>query len=161
MQTLTHMVDHMGANDILRPDIQSLDLFKARALAAWVKMAGPLIYRTTLQPRTTSENLPTDSDYMRVGFNDWLRDGAPISGGAPAAIGTGNALRCRYFNGTSWTGSLSDGHPLSGGVVETADAVESARNSGSWRTDVDVKGDHTHPSAQGQILMADVLDSAI
>jgi lysophospholipase L1-like esterase len=129
----THAIEEFGTNDLTGGN--NAATVAAYLIAIWKKLAarGILVYRTTLTPQTT-----TTDGYMtlgnqtvfaneaaRVGVNDWIRDGAPLVAGAYVAAGSTNPAAIR-------AGSV--GHPLAG-YFETADMVESARNSGKWRID--------------------------
>lgn len=82
-------------------------------------------------------------------MNDWIREGAPVDSNlAAVAVGTTAA-------GTLRAGDA--GHPLVG-YFETADAVETARNSGKWKVDGTANkytSDGVHPNALGHQTMAD------
>jgi hypothetical protein len=70
---------------------------------------------------TTAGQTTHGNNAQRVAFNNWLRDGAPIDGaGAPLAVGA------------TGTRAGQPGHPLAG-YFETADTMETARNSGIWK----------------------------
>ena len=129
----------MGVNDIGAG--RSLEQIKADMIELWSKArdhisAGGRLFQTTITPSTTStdsfatlanqapaNNFSTAGNGTREQLNDWLRDGAPLQGAAAAEIGTAEALRAG--DGT---------HPLHA-ILDMADAVESARNSGKWRVD--------------------------
>lgn len=133
------LVMGLGVNDISAG--RSLPTIKADLIALWTEANRHLgpdghIIQTTLTPNCTSTDsfatlanqtaathFSTGGNGTREQLNDWLRDGAPIANGAAAPIGTQAALRA----GTA-------DHPLRG-VLDMADAVESARNSGRWRVD--------------------------
>ncbi|MDR6954109.1 hypothetical protein J2X65_003477 [Ancylobacter sp. 3268] len=95
-------------------------------------------FQTTLTPETTSTDnfatangqtarsgFSTSGNGVREQLNDWLRDRAPLIGGAPAPALTGASGAVRAGEA---------GHPLYG-VFEVADQVETARNSGRWKVD--------------------------
>lgn len=115
------------------------------------------VYACTLTPATTS----TDSwvtvvnqtvhveDASRTGYNDWLRDNAPVRDGAPVAVGT---------TGTNVLRSGDPAHPL-GGWFEIADTVESARNSGKWKANYAFDG--VHPNSTAHAAMAGALDTSV
>lgn len=119
-----------GRNDL----DQAIATIQANALAFWRMLAAVSGrgYQATLVPVTSSSDKFTTVDGQtpdgtmnptRLTFNAWVRDGAPISAtnGAAVATGTVGAIRAGEA-----------GHPLSG-YVETADTVESARDSGKWK----------------------------
>lgn len=136
-------IEEYGRNDLFAG--RTLAQLKADVITIWNLLAarGLRTFRTTLVPDTTSTDgwITTTNQTVkawetdRVNFNDWLRDGAPMSGGAAAAIGAIGAARCNYYNsaGTLVTPASGPSHPLYG-VVDTADTVESSRNSGKWVT---------------------------
>jgi lysophospholipase L1-like esterase len=129
----------LGVNDISAG--RSLPAIQADMIALWTEAKKHLqpdgrVVQTTLTPSCTSTdsfatlanqtaaaNFSTSGSGTREQLNDWLRDGAPIVDGTAAPIGTPAAIRA----GTT-------AHPLHG-VLDMADAVESARNSGRWRVD--------------------------
>lgn len=125
---VTHAVDDFGTNDLTAG--RSLAQIQADKLTIWRLLArrGIKVYATSLLPRTSSTDnfgslggqTVTAYEATRVGVNDWLRAGAPIVNGAAVAVGTAGALLAGQA-----------GHPLTG-YFETADRVESARNSGKW-----------------------------
>lgn len=114
---------------------------------------GTKCYQHTLTPVTTSTDTwattgnqtVTANEANRVAVNDWLRDGAPFTTNdfEPAAIGATGGLIVR-------TGAA--GHPLTG-LLEFADVVETARNSGIWKASR--TGDGTHPNATAHQELAD------
>jgi hypothetical protein len=143
----------LGVNDIGQG--RTLAAIKADMIALWTLakrhlQAGGRIFQTTLTPSCTSTdsfatlanqsaaaNFSISGNGTREQLNDWLRDGAPMLAGAAAPIGTSTAIR----NGHA-------AHPLYS-VLDMADAVESARNSGRWRVDGTAfkwTGDGLHPS---------------
>ena len=147
--SLTHAICEYGRNNMNSATVQ------ADTLAAWTSLArmGVPVYQTTITPQTTSTDgwvtvgnqtvADATKEARRTAFNDWLRDGAPISAGAPVAPG---------MSGASRAGSAA--HPLSG-WFEIADLAESARNSGKWKGGY--TSDGTHPGATG----ADALKAGI
>lgn len=148
-----NLVCGLGVNDIGAG--RSLAQIKSDMLGLWLAAKAQLplagrVFQTTITPSCTStdsfattanqiaaQNFSTSGSGTREQLNDWLRDGAPLLSGAPAAIGANGALR---------SGSAS--HPLHA-VMDMADAVESARNSGKWRVDGTAgkwTADGLHPS---------------
>jgi lysophospholipase L1-like esterase len=144
----------LGVNDISAG--RSLAAIKADMLKLWSITKNQLresgrVFQITITPNCTSTDnwttlanqgpapgFSTTGDGTREQLNDWLRDGAPISAGTPAPIGSSTAIR----NGDA-------AHPLHA-ILDTADAVESARNSGRWRVDGTASkwtADGLHPSA--------------
>ncbi len=142
----THAVCEYGRNNMTSATVQ------ADTLAAWNSLArmGIPVFQTTITPQTTSTDgwatvanqtiADPTREARRVAFNNWLRDGAPISGGAPAAIGASGAIRAGQA-----------GHPLRA-VFEIADLAESARDSGKWKAGYVADG--THPNATGAAALA-------
>ena len=135
LEQITHLIAGWGQYDIRAG--KNLQTVKAENIAAWKFAARHEIkvYALTLWPWdvTSSDNFITlgnqtkpSSDMLRVGFNDWLRNGAPIDqDGVPVAIGDNSGGTVR---------SGDDGHPLAG-YFDFADLCESTRNSGLWRVD--------------------------
>lgn len=129
LQNARFVIVELGTNDIRNG--ATLAQTQASAIAMWnrVKLNGAKAFQTTLIPRTTSTDgwmttanqttVTTNSfNSIRINFNNWLRDGAPISGGVAVATGTTSAVRIGSRN-----------HPLTG-YFEVADTVESSRDSG-------------------------------
>lgn len=126
----TTVVDQYGINDI-RLGSRTLSQIQADKLTHWTWLVaqGARVITTTLGPQSASTDAWTTlgnqtaaaSDATRTGYNDWLRGGAPISGGVAVTVGTGGA-----------TLAGQAGHPLYS-YFEVADTVESARNSGKWK----------------------------
>lgn len=148
----------LGVNDIGAG--RSLVQIKGDMLTLWGRAksamtTNSLIVQTTITPSaTSSDNFATLASQAAAPFfstagngtrellNEWLRDGAPIKDGAPAAIAAMDAIRIGH-----------SAHPL-GGVLELADTVESARNSGKWKVDGTAfkwTGDGIHPSNYGYV----------
>lgn len=76
----------------------------------------------------TSGGAVSASEAARRDYNDWIRDGAPvsISGASFTALATGTAAGAGVYR------AGMAGHPLKG-YFEAADTLESARNSGFWK----------------------------
>lgn len=134
----THMVCEYGRNDI----IDTVANVQASLIAVWLLGArrGLKVFQTTITPRTVSTDgwtstagqTPHDGPTQArlVQLNDWLRAGAPISSSlVPVSIGTPNALIAGNDNHP--LSSYSSGTP----VIEVADRIESARNSGLWKVE--------------------------
>jgi hypothetical protein len=133
---------------------------QADVISIWSYLAarGMKTWHTTLEPETTTTDAwatlanQTIAGWNgnRTAFNDWLRDGAPVTSAAnltAVATGTVGALRAG-----------STGHPLSG-YIELADLAESARNSGKWVVTGAANyatSDGIHPTAAIHTLMAAV-----
>lgn len=125
------------------------------AVRTWTAYAalGLSVWQTTTTPNTTGTwstlegQTPAPSTPDRIGWNRWLRDGAPLSDGVIVPTGTVAAVRVG-----------DPGHPLAG-VIELADTLESARDSGLWRVDHGpLTTDGTHPRETGHALMAAALE---
>jgi lysophospholipase L1-like esterase len=149
-----------GVNDIYALG-DTLAQVQASAILVWSKLArrGVKTYQTTLTPETTSTDswatsgnqTPTTGNTVRIGFNDWVRQGAPMliasAGALPTATtnGTTNAVYARQ-----------PGHPLVG-YFEIADIAETSRDSGIWVTNGTANyptTDGIHPSTAMAILMS-------
>lgn len=145
----------LGTNDFAQAGV-TLTSLAPWLVALWKQIAarGLATWACTLPPRTTSTDAYVTtanqtvnaSDAVRVGLNTWLRAGAPLD---PTTltyvpVGTGGAVLAGAAD-----------HPLRG-YFDTADTVESARNSGKWAnvSGVALTGDGLHPSDTGQALMA-------
>jgi hypothetical protein len=148
----TDVLGNMGINDFTLGT--PLATIQAAALADWTyySATGARVWHCTVTPHTTSSDswatlvnqTVGTGEANRTAFNDWLRGGAPIVAGVAVAVGTGGAILAG-----------ATGHPLSG-YFETADTVESARNSGLWQVGsvylTDAAG--LHPSTTGHAAMA-------
>jgi hypothetical protein len=147
----SHIITNLGINDLPGKTLAQMQLALFRQ---WVNLGarGSRIHQTTLAPKTTSTDnwatlanqTATTDDPVRIGVNDWLRDGAPVT----AALAT-------PFGLAAGTRAGAAGHPLSG-YIEAADAVESARNSGKWQVGMVYTTDAAgiHPSSAGHAKMA-------
>lgn len=121
----THAFGNFGANDFSQT--RPLLAFQRDAIRfwRWLSVNGIKYWQCTLTPYATSTDgwttlegqTPHAQDWRRSEFNDWVRDGAPLTGTEPDE----NGIRVGHPD-----------HPL-GGHIETADVAESARNSGIWR----------------------------
>lgn len=157
LASATHIVCELGINDV--KGAVPLATLQAFILTIWnkAKRRAPKVYQTTLTPvststdawATTGNQAVTANETVRVGFNNWVRAGAPIdpATGAAVAIGTSGALLAGATN-----------HPLAG-HIELADTVETARNSGIWKAAH--TGDGTHPNVTGHTAMAAVFTPAL
>ncbi len=152
----THFVCALGANDLGRGEAI---LEKYVEHWTWAKKQGVKVYQVTVLPFTSSTDrfatlegqTPKENEAFRVRINDWLRDGAPLRNGVPA-IGTADPSAVRIGH---------PDHPLDG-YIETADAVESSRNSGKWRVDKgSIGGDGLHPNAKAHELIAESIPATI
>lgn len=165
----THVFEQYGTNDLFVAS-RTLAQLQADKITLWTAIGnrGMKAHTGTLMPRTTSTDswattanqtfLSAGAETYRTGYNDWLRDGVPISAGAAVPVGTAGAARCAVYDatGTLVTAASGAAHPLAA-VFEVADAVESARNSGKWKVTGAANyatADGTHPSAAGHALAA-------
>lgn len=156
---VTHLLCELGVNSLSQTPTTILlpHLIGNGLKGAWSTLAsfGVPVWQTTLTPQTTSTDAwatvanqtvaAAGNEANRVLVNAWLRDGAPITaapvaGGVYAPAGTAGALRAGQA-----------GHPLAG-ILEVADLVEPARDSGKWKAGY--TSDGTHPSATGAAAVA-------
>lgn len=147
----THALVEYGINDL--NNAAEVATVQASAIQhwEWLKAQGLKLWQTTTTPyssstdgwATAASQTPATSNTRRVEWNDWLRDGAPIVSGTATATGTTDPSAVR---------AGAAGHPLSG-IIEVADTVESARNSGVW-ADSTLTDDGIHPTSDGHIKMA-------
>lgn len=116
--------------------------------------AGQRVHACTITPVDTSGTFTTTAgqtagahNATRAAVNDWIRAGAPINSTTLAyvPVGTVGALTAGQ-----------PGHPLID-WFETADTVETARNSGIWKANYTEDG--THPSSVGHAAMAAAIDT--
>lgn len=141
-----------GRNDLTNGNATSL--IQINLVKFWKRIArrGPIQYAMTVTPRTTSTDAwattanQTTADAAqetrRVELNTWLRAGAPLDPTTLLAVAAGTA-------GAVVAGQAA--HPLAG-IVEVADAVETARNSGIWKAAYTADG--LHPNATGHAAMS-------
>lgn len=154
----THFICELGINSIS----MGFATLAARLVGngykgAWSLLAayGLPVYATTLTPKTTTTDAwatttnqtVTADEAARVAYNDWLRDGAPltaapISGGVVAAIGSTGTIRAGQA-----------GHPLKG-WIEVADLAETARNSGIWKAGSTADGLHPNNAMHATLSAA-------
>ncbi|PPF39984.1 hypothetical protein [Pseudoclavibacter sp. AY1H1] len=150
---LVHLLCEIGTNE-MNASVPGGP--RVNALAFWNKVKtvnpGIRLWQSTTTPYTSTTDGWTTlagqtldpRSVVHPAWNNWLRDGAPISGGAPASTGSSGSIRVGQ-----------SGHPLEG-IVEIADNLESARNSGKFRVDKGaLTADGIHPNDQGHILMAE------
>lgn len=107
------------------------------------------VFVTTITPKTNAANTVTDGQNgVRTAYNDWLRDGAPMSSlfVAAATGATTGVIRAGQA-----------GHPLAG-YFEVADTVEGSRNSGFWK-DTTYTADGTHPTTLAHTAMSAAIDT--
>lgn len=143
----------------------SVEMMQGNLLSLWGWVRGKMkpgakFFTTTSSPwsRNVTDNFvthggqsPHSRDWIRTGYNRWLRDGAPVKDGAPAPVGASDAIRAG-----------EPGHPLDG-WVEMTDIVESSRDSGVWGsrgrkvTGLSlVEGSREYASPDGGFTAADV-----
>lgn len=153
-------INDLGTGGTLAP-------LQANALIVWKYFAdqGIRVLQTTLTPYTTStdswattanQSIKTVEPY-RVGFNRWIRDGAPIANGVATTPGNSAALRIGQA-----------GHPL-WGMIDAASKVEvdasgrSAFDGGRWSVGnvylTDTAG--LHPNDAGHTLIGTAIDPSI
>lgn len=114
------------------------------------------VYAWTSLPGTTSTDTwatvgnqsAIAGESVRLGLNAWIRDGAPIDATTRAAVAVGTSSNVLRIGAAT--------HPV-GAYFETADAVESGRDSGKWKASY--TGDGTHPNATGHAALAAVVDT--
>lgn len=133
---------------------RTLSQIQVDLLTTWEEVAKVgLVAQGTITPQATSTDsfattggqTATGNNSVRVALNTWLRAGAPVdANGLAVAAGTPGAV----VAGAS-------GHPLKV-VIELADAVESARNSGLWKPNYTADG--LHPLPIGHQAMAAAVD---
>jgi hypothetical protein len=140
----THFVFNYGRNDLTNS--RTLAQIQADLITCWapITVQNGVAYQTTITPSSTSTDqfatltnqTAAASESVRLTLNAWFRDGAPMIGSAPQAVGTtgGTVARCTVYNaaGSVATAASGPAHYLLGGILEVADVVESARNSGKW-----------------------------
>lgn len=135
----SHAVVEYGVNDFNGG--ASLATIQASLLDIWNDYAARRlrVYQTTITPvatstdgwLTTGNQTPSAGNAVRVNLNAWIRAGAPIDPNTKAAVAVGTS-------GALIAGAA--GHPLATcpayplGYIEAADSVESARDSGKWKT---------------------------
>lgn len=133
----THALDEYGQNDFGPFGNVSLSDLKNNSLKRWQALwdRQQRVFAVTITPRTDSTTgwgdlagqTASANESIRTQYNDWIRVGAPCLLSAtgypvaatesdPAAVSAGQA-----------------GHPLSG-FSDLADTLESARNSGKWKS---------------------------
>lgn len=123
------VVSETGTNDAFTGVPLASMQANALTVANYAKVRNVRWYQATVTPQVTSNdgfntNQVTTSvpdEVIRVGFNTWLRCGAPIASGAAVACGTPGA----FLMG-------SPTHPMTG-LFDQADIVEDARDSGRFR----------------------------
>jgi hypothetical protein len=145
LDTCTHAITGYAINDIAGS--RTLAQLQADNLSLWTYLVsrGVTPRQVTCTPYTTSTDAWATlanqtvraQESVRLAWNAWLRDGAPISGGVAVATGTSGALRAG-----------AAGHPLNG-VLDTAATVET---DGKWNVGATTEG--LHPSPAGMASMS-------
>jgi hypothetical protein len=139
----SNLIWSLGVNDINAG--RTLAQLQADLIALWTIQAsqGKRCFALTLTPianstdifQTLANQSVLSGEAVRVAYNTWLRDGAPMVNGVAVATGTTGATvsRANYLTGNTVTSAASGPlHPLYG-TVEFANTVESAQNSGKWK----------------------------
>ena len=145
-----------GYNDLVNG--RTLAQLQGDVIAIWLAMdaRGQKVYQTTSRPKTTStdswatvENqTPFAYESVRVQFNAWVRDSAPVTEVTLAPVATGNTDSTTIRAGDT-------GHPLTG-YIDLASAVESSLNSGKWIAGSTIDGEH--PDATRHAAIAALVD---
>ena len=155
LTAFTHAIIAWGYNDLngaWANSSRDVEWVQRRAIISWtwIRAEVPLLWQATISPNTTSTDgwttvggqTPIESLPYRQAYNDWLRDGAPLSGAEPVAVG-GVGLRAG-----------DDGHPLVG-IIDQAAEISTTPNSGIFRTDHGpLTLDGGHPNMVGHELMS-------
>jgi hypothetical protein len=142
----TRSLCEFGVNDLA--NAQPLATVQASLIAQWKAHYNETgrVYQTTITPETTSTDgwatttnqTKASWDSVRVSLNAWIRAGGPVDGsGNPAAIGSGT--------------------PFLTGVIDLADQVESARDSGIWKAGWTSDGIHPNVTGNTNIATSGVL----
>lgn len=156
----TDVITNMGVNDLVGGATTATVEQNMSTLWQNLSKFGARVWQTTITPKTSSTDVwatttnqtPFAGNANRTAVNDWIRTGAPVNSTtlAPVAIGTGGALLAGQT-----------GHPLTG-YFETADTVETARNSGIWQVGsvYTTDGNGLHPNSTGAAAMAAAINTA-
>lgn len=130
----THAIVNYGINDAVNNRTAVQIEGDLTTIYTWLTKRGITVYGTTITPKATS----TDS-FATVGNQ------TPIAQ---------NAARVTVNNWIRTTPA-----PLAG-YFETADTVESSRDSGKWAVGMVTVADGTHPNRAGHAAMAAVIDTS-
>lgn len=169
-----YAIENFGTNDL--SDGRTVAQVRADNITTWRMLAarGVTTYRTTITPVTSSTDTWATSGNQTIGarnpnrilLNTWYRDGAPVdvSTFTAAAVGATGATiaRAAVYDATGAivaASSGASGHPLAG-VFETADTVETARDSGLWKSP-GYTADGLHPSGAGHAAMAAAINTSL
>lgn len=135
LASATSVIIEYGINDF-RANRTTAQV-QADLITIWSRLLqrGIATFQCTITPNTTSTDgwvttanqttINSSLNSNRIAFNDWLRDGAPVLSTTLAAQATGSS-------GVNVVRIGAVGHPLIG-YFDTADGVESSRNSGLWK----------------------------
>lgn len=140
----THFIFAHGRNDVTGS--RTVAQMQADLITCWSRPSaqGGVAFQSTVTPKvTTSDQYATlanqtidPNDALRTGLNGWLRDGAPVIGSTPQAVGAVGATvsRCPvYAPGGFQVGSPSGPqHYLLGGVLDVTAVIESSFESGKF-----------------------------
>lgn len=161
----THILGMLGTNDIIATVAATTIEANFITLLQQERLRGAKPYYGTITPladstdgwTTLGNQTVRSNESIRIAFNTWLRDGAPIDSTtlAPVAAGTSGAIRANYYSATGALVTTGTGTHPAEGIFDLADSIESARNSGKWRVDLGaLTGDGTHPNGAGNLQMA-------
>lgn len=131
LRAATHIVNEYGVNSVGGLGF-SLAQMQAENIAIWQEFdaRGQKVAQTSVLGGLNAASAP-QKEAVRVAWNDWLRDGAPMIGSAAVGVGTGGADRCPVYDADANLVDAGSGrHPLRIGYIETADVIETGRNSG-------------------------------
>jgi lysophospholipase L1-like esterase len=146
------VLGEIGINDVRGgTSLANLEAYFTTIMTDVRQRGASPFYGTVMPSSTTTDNWLTLANQttiaqnsVRVAFNNWLRDGAPItcSTGLAAATGaTGAVARATYYSTTGSVVNAASGSCTNpaGGIFEFADGVESSRDSGLWKVDPGVR----------------------
>lgn len=148
---VTDVLCNCGTNDFSGG--AALATIQSRAITVWTAWAlQGRVHHTTCVPKTTSSDAwvttanqtVTANESVRLAWNAWLRDGAPMSGGVAVAVGTADAIRVGQA-----------GHPLYR-IHDVAAAVEAT--GGVWIASRTADGIHPNSTAAAAMATAINLD---
>lgn len=166
----THVFANYGINDILQGAGATDTGARLNMLSAWWVHArrGSKVYANTMEPVTNSTDAwattgnqsiaNVGQNTVRIACNNWLRDGAPIVlTGATGIYGNNGTPQTIGATGAGVLRAGDIGHPLAG-WFDAADAVESSRDSGIWKSGH--TSDGLHANSTGNVAMAAVVPVA-
>lgn len=151
----TDILSDYGRNDFTAGGTLADMQVRNESLAALAASYGARYHCTTLTPHTTSTDswasaanqTMTSTGSASQAYNAWLRDGAPRSVTTGAALATGVAA------GTNVMRVGDPRHPITGGIIDVAAAVESVLGSGLWHPNA-MTNDGLHPGDSGHNMMS-------